>query len=65
MRKSAPVEIAVCAPETEEGRLELKRRVAQCHAQYVLETVGALKCPISQKRELLQTVMEAVRARGE
>ena len=65
MREPAPVKVTVCAPETGEGHLELERRMAAFRARYILETIGALSCPGPQKRELLQTVMEAIRAQAE
>ena len=37
MRKSAPMEVVVHYPKTEEGWEELGKRVATAHANYVIE----------------------------
>ena len=40
MRKSAPIEVVVHYPKTEEGWEELGKRVATAHANYVIEKIG-------------------------
>ena len=61
MRKSAPVEVVVHAPETEEGWNELGKRVATAHADYVIEKIDRLNCPAKQKLELLQAVIDTIK----
>ena len=43
MRKSAPIEVVVHYPKTEEGWEGLGKRVATAHANYVIEKIG-LRC---------------------
>ena len=49
MRKSAPIEVVVHYPKTEEGWEELGKRVATAHANYVIEKIERLNCPTWQK----------------
>ena len=57
VRKSAPMEIKIYYPKTEEGRRELASRVASVHADYVQDRIQKLNCPISQKLKLLECVI--------
>lgn len=59
MRSGAPVAVKVYFPETEEGKRELSERVAEVHAAFVLDAIDKLHCPIGQKKELLQKVIDA------
>ena len=45
MRKSAPIEVVVHYPKTEEGWEELGKRVATAHANYVIEKNRAAELP--------------------
>ncbi len=54
MRRSAPIEVVVHYPKTEEGWEELGKRVATAHANYVIEKIERLNCPTWQKLELYQ-----------
>ena len=58
MRKSAPINIIVHYPTTEEGRRELKRRVASVHADAVINSISKLKCPHRDKIRLLDAIIE-------
>ena len=58
MRKSAPIEVVVHYPKTEEGWEELGKRVATAHANYVIEKIERLNCPTWQKLELYQAVID-------
>ena len=49
MRKSAPIEVVVHYPKTEEGWEELGKRVATAHANYVIEKMYTRKWLKSQK----------------
>lgn len=57
MRTSAPINIIVHYPTTEEGRRELANRVAEVHADAVLHTIKKLNCPTKQKQALLDAVI--------
>lgn len=60
-RKSAPIEIVVHYPTTEEGKRELAERVAGVHADFVLQYVRKLNCPSKQKEELIDAVIDTVK----
>ena len=64
MNSRLPLQVVVIHPETAEGRAELARRVAQVHAEAVMYTLQRLDCPDRQKRDLLQAVVETLRARN-
>jgi len=49
--------IVIHPPQTEDGNAELKRRLAQLHAESVLRYVNHLKCPVAQKRELVNLIL--------
>lgn len=61
MRKSAPIKLIVHYPTTEEGKRELAGRVADVHAGFVVNTINKLDCPLEQKLELLQAVIDNTR----
>ena len=48
--------IIVHHPETPEAQKELAKRVAQVHAQTVVERIKSISCPIDQKAELIDAV---------
>lgn len=58
MRKSAPINIVVHYPTTEEGWRELKRRVASVHADAVMNSISKLNCPYQDKIRLLDAIIE-------
>lgn len=60
MRKIAPVNVIVYYPKTEEGREDLARRVAEVHADAVIQRLKSLNCPTRQKLELLDAVVNTV-----
>ena len=59
LNRSAPIEIIVHYPTTDEGKKELARRVSEVHADFVCAKLKALDCPTKQKLELLNTVVAA------
>lgn len=61
MRKSAPIKLIVHYPTTEEGKRELAGRVADVHAGFVVNTINKLNCPLEEKLELLQAVIDTTR----
>lgn len=52
------MEIIVHAPDTEEMRQELARRTARIHAQTVMENLRMLSCPVEQKVQLMNAIIE-------
>lgn len=63
IRKSAPINVIVHYPTTEEGKAELARRVATVHAESVIDKINRLKCPNKQKLELLDAVIDTAKRR--
>lgn len=59
LNRSAPIEIIVHYPTTDEGKKELARRVSEVHADFVCAKLKAMDCPTKQKLELLNTVVAA------
>ena len=60
-RRSVPVKVIVCRPETEEGRRELAVRAAGVHADAVVQIIQGLDCPADQKRRLLEAVIDTAK----
>lgn len=58
MKKSAPINIIVHYPTTEEGWRELRRRVACVRADAVLNYIYNLQCPTWQKIKLIDAIIE-------
>ena len=59
-RKSAPINVIVHYPKTEEGKRELAERVAGIHADMVNQHIKKLNCPSDQKVQLLDAVIKSV-----
>ena len=59
-KTSAPINLIVYHPKTEEGRCELAQRVAGVHADFVNQYIRKLNCPSKQKEELLNAVIKDV-----
>ena len=64
IRSMAPINLIVHSPKTAEGQKELARRAADVHAAAVTQRIHSLDCPTSQKLELLDAVIEAVKERS-
>ena len=58
-RKSAPINVIVHYPKTQEGQRELARRVADVHADMVNQHIKKLNCPSEQKVHLLDAVIRS------
>ena len=58
MKKAAPINIIVHYPTTEEGWRELRRRVAEVHADVVTNYIRNLRCPTWQKIKLVDAIIE-------
>lgn len=61
MRKSAPINVIVHYPTTDEGKKELARRVTSVQADFVTDTICKLNCPTSQKLALLNAVIDTAK----
>ena len=57
------IEFIVHYPETEEMQRELAKRLAIVHAQTVMEKLATLSCPLDQKLQLIDAILE--KRRGE
>lgn len=64
IRSMAPINLIVYYPKTEEGQIELAKRVSDVHAVAVTQRIKSLNCPSSQKLELLDAVIETVKERS-
>jgi len=62
MRKSAPINIIVHYPKTEEGMRELRRRVASVHADIVMDQIRKLDWPMSEKIRLVDAIIADAKA---
>ena len=60
-RRSAPIQVVVHYPTTEEGKQELADRVAGVHADFVLQYVRKLQCPSNQTEQLIDAVIESAK----
>lgn len=61
MGTSAPIQVIVHYPKTEDGKQELARRVSEVHADFVISTINKLNCSKTQKLELLQAVIDTTK----
>lgn len=57
-KTSAPINVIIYLPKTEEGKRELAQRVADVHADFVHQYIKNLKCPSKQKEQLLDAVIK-------
>lgn len=58
MKTSAPINVIVHDPTTEEGWRELRRRVAGVHADGVRNSISKLDCPMEEKERLLTAIIK-------
>ena len=65
MRKSAPINIIVHYPKSEEDQQELAKRAAHVHATFVKEYIQKLDCPSEQKENLISEIIVAAKKAGE
>ena len=61
MRKTPPIKIIVHYPQTQQGKQELAQRLADVHADAVVSAINKLDCPLKQKLDLLQAVIDTTR----
>ena len=59
VKKCVPVNLIVYYPNTEEGKRELAKRVADVHAETVKQTVSKLNCSSKQKEQLIDSVIRS------
>ncbi len=57
-KKVCVLGIIMYHPKIPEYQTELAKRVAQVHAQTILERVKTLSCPAEQKAKLIDTVKQ-------
>ena len=62
-RTSAPIQVIIHYPKTEEGKRELARCIAVVHADTVNQTIKKLNCPSEQKVQLLDSIIETVKSK--
>lgn len=61
MKRHGPVKIIIHHPETEDGKLELAKRVSEVHADAVNARIKDLRCPTVQKLQLLDAVINTAK----
>ena len=61
MRKTPPIKIIVPYPQPQQGNQELAQRLPDVHADAVVSTINKLDCPLKQKLDLLQAVIDTAR----
>ena len=64
IRNMAPINLIVYSPETEEGKTELAKQIADLHAAAVTHHIKSLTCPTSQKLALLEAVLNTIKERS-
>lgn len=62
-RTSAPIQVIIHYPKTEEGKRELARCIAVVHADKVNQTIKKLNCPSEQKVQLLDSIIETAKSK--
>ncbi len=55
--------VIVHYPTTDEGWAELSKRVAEAHADLAIRKIQKLKCPHTQKLQLVDVAIETIRRR--
>lgn len=63
IRKKAAVNLIIYRPATDDGQLDLAKRVSDVHAAIVIQRLRSLNCPAGQKVQLLNTIIDTVEAR--
>ena len=58
------IEVIVHFPKAKEDQEEIQKRIAKIHAQFVLQYVEKLNCPLEQKQQLIDTVVNTIRERA-
>lgn len=59
--KYAPINMIVYYPKSSEGKKLLAQRVAQVHADSIIDKIKRLNCPSNQKTELLNAVLSTAK----
>ena len=59
--KSAPINMIVYYPKSEDGKKLLAQRMAQVHADSVIDRIKRLNCPSERKTELLNAVLSTAK----
>lgn len=59
MRKMAPVNVVLHLPKTEAGQQEMAMRVAEIHANAVVQRIKDLNCSRQQKLQLLDAIIDS------
>lgn len=60
----APINLIMHYPKTEEGQMELAKRVSDVHATAVTQRIKSLNCPTQQKLKLLDAVIETAKKKS-
>ena len=55
------MEIFMILPNTTKGKAELKKELAKFHADHIQLVVQRLSCPVAQKLELIDSVIDQLK----
>lgn len=65
MRRKAPINVIVHTPSTPEGKQNLEARVAQAHAELIVQYIRNLDCSDAKKQKILEAVIQAAAEEAE
>ena len=63
IRKKTAINLIVYRPTTDDGKLDLAKRVSDVHATIVIQRLRSLDCPADRKVQLLDTIIDTAKAR--
>lgn len=61
IHSSSSVQLFFCLPQSDEGKKELARRMAEVLAEAVIRTVKSLPCSVNDQRKLLDAVIQSAK----
>lgn len=64
MKNGPRIQVIIHEPKTEKGKYALEKRVSEVYADFVIHTINKLNCPVKQKLELLQAIIDAQKEGG-
>jgi len=59
-RKSAPINVIVYYPKTEEGKKELADRVSSVRADVIIQYIKNLNCSNAQKKKIFDQIIDDI-----
>ena len=56
------IEVFLILPRTQQGKKELEKTLARCHAEHAQKMIEKMPCPTEQKLELVDAVVNVIKA---